>query len=93
MKEYEDPLQEVAKPVTFYQKALLMVICLCSFVVLIQNRKDLSLEVLFLVTIFIGGFVFHILWETKSRYVIPYIIVLIPIASISIQGFKRKQIN
>lgn len=93
MKEYEDPLQEIAKPVTFYQKALLMVICLCSFVVLIQNRKDLSLEVLFLVTIFIGGFVFHILWETKSRYVIPYIIVLIPIASISIQGFKRKQIN
>lgn len=93
MKEYEDPLQEVAKPVTFYQKALLMVICLCSFAVLIQNRKNLSLEVLFLITIFIGGFAFHILWETKSRYIIPYVIVLIPIASIAVERFERKQSN
>lgn len=89
MKEYEDPLQEVAKPVTFYQKALLLVICLCTLVVLIQNRKNLSLEVLFLVTIFIGGVAFHILWETKSRYIIPYIIVLIPVASIC---FKNKKL-
>lgn len=93
MKEYEDPLQEIAKPVTFYQKALLMVICICSFVVLIQNRKNLSLEVLFLITVFVGGFTFHILWETKSRYIIPYVIVLMPVASIIIQRFKRKQIN
>lgn len=89
MKEYEDPLQEIAKPVTFYQKALLMVICICSFVVLIQNRKNLSLEVLFLITVFIGGFTFHILWETKSRYIIPYVIVLIPVASIGIQRLKK----
>jgi len=93
MKEYEDPLQKIADPVSFYQKALLIVMCLCSLVVLIQNRKNLSLEVLFLVTIFIGGFAFHILWETKSRYIIPYIVVLMPVASIAIQKSTRKQIN
>lgn len=87
-------LQDWTKPLTFYQKVLLLIICLCSITVLIQNRKNLSLEVLFLLTIFIGGFAFHLLWEAKSRYIIPYIIVLIPIASIAIKGkffnFKLK---
>ncbi len=79
-------LQSYTKPLIFYQKVLLLMICLCSIVVLMQNRKNLSLEVLFLLTIFIGGFAFHILWEAKSRYIIPYIIVLIPLASIAVKG-------
>lgn len=77
-------------PLTFYQKTLLIVTCMCSLVVLIQNRKNLSLELIFLITIFIGGFAFHILWEAKSRYIIPYIVILIPVASILITtNFKK----
>lgn len=72
-------------PLTFYQKALLILMCICCIIVLIQNRKNLSLDLIFLITIFIGGFLFHILWEAKSRYIIPYIVVLIPVASIEIQ--------
>ena len=53
---------------------------------LVQNRKNLSLELILLVTIFLGGFCFHILWEAKSRYIIPYIVVLIPVASVMISG-------
>ena len=85
-----DPLENMIGPLTFYQKALLILTCLCSLIVLIQNRKNLSLDVLFLVTIFIGGFAFHILWEAKSRYIIPYFVVLIPVASIYIQKFNIK---
>ena len=83
------------EPLTFYQKVLLIITCLCSLIVLLQNRKDLSLDVLFLITIFIGGFAFHILWEAKSRYIIPYIVALIPVASISIHsmGIKEKVTN
>jgi len=66
--------------------------CACCLIALIQNRKNISLELIFLVTIFIGGFSFHILWEAKSRYIIPYILVLIPIASISIDQMKIKEI-
>ena len=84
------PINKVKEPLTFYQKVLLLLTCLCCIVILIQNRKNLSLEVIFLVTIFIGGFLFHLLWEAKSRYILPYIVVLIPIASIAIQKFKRK---
>lgn len=83
-------VEDWIRPLTFYQKVLLIITTLCSLIVLIQNRKNLSLEVLFLLTIFIGGFTFHILWEAKSRYIIPYIIVLIPITSIKIRKWKRK---
>ena len=85
-----DPLEKYVEPLTFYQKALLILTCVCSLIVLIQNRKNLSLDVLFLITIFIGGFAFHILWEAKSRYIIPYIVVLIPVAAISINKFNIK---
>lgn len=85
----DDPLENIYELLAFYQKALLIVTCLCSLIVLIQNRKNLSLELIFLVTIFIGGFSFHILWEAKSRYIIPYIVVLIPLASINVKHFKK----
>ena len=87
-----DPIDNMNAPLTFYQKAILLLTCACCLIVLIQNRKNISLELIFLVTIFIGGFSFHILWEAKSRYIIPYILVLIPIASISIDQMKIKEI-
>ena len=79
-----DPLENLITPLTFYQKVLLIISCLCTIIVLIQNRKNLTPELIYLLLIFMGGFAFHILWEAKSRYIIPYIVVLIPIASIQI---------
>lgn len=86
-----DSLQNMTKPLTFYQKALLIITCLCCLIIIIQNRKKISLDIIFLITIFVGGFTFHILWEAKSRYILPYIVVLIPIASISINEHNLKQ--
>lgn len=37
-------------------------------------RPDLLLGFIFL----IGGFLFHLIWETKSQYVYPYVFLLIP---------------
>lgn len=84
---------EMVRGTAFYQKALLIVISTSSMLVLVQNRKNLSLEVLFLITIFIGGFTFHLLWEAKSRYILPYLLVLMPIASIQIQQWRRKKMD
>ena len=83
-------LEGMTESLLFYQKMLLVLTSVCTLVVLIQNRKNISLDIIFLLTIFIGGFLFHILWEAKSRYIIPYIVVLIPIASIQISKFKKK---
>ncbi len=91
--EDDTPINNLKEPLTFYQKALLIVTCVCCLIVLIQNRKNLSMEIIFLLTIFIGGFAFHILWEAKSRYIIPYIVVLIPIASICINKIDLKSMK
>lgn len=88
----DDPILNTVGALTFYQKVLLIIMTLCSIIVLVQNRKNISLEVLLLITIFIGGFAFHILWEAKSRYIIPYIVVLVPLASMKInfESIKEK---
>lgn len=82
-------LENIRSTLTFYQKVLLLIMCFATLIILIQNRKKLSIDILFLITIFIGGFTFHILWEAKSRYIIPYIVVLIPITSIKINKLKK----
>lgn len=87
--EENKTIENFTKPLTFYQKALLILTCFLSLIVLIQNRKNLSFDVIYLITIFIGGFAFHILWEAKSRYIIPYILVLIPIAAININKIEK----
>ena len=84
-------LDNLNNPLAFYQKVLLIITCLCSIIVLVQNRKNISLDIIFLILIFIGGFLFHILWEAKSRYILPYIVILIPVASIYINKYKRKK--
>ena len=33
-----------------------------------------------LITIFIGGFIFHTFWEAKGQYTLPYFVCLLPIA-------------
>mgnify|MGYP003375389639 FL=1 len=70
---------------------MLLLICVSSVLGLIRYRKNLSLEVILLLTIFVGGFTFHLLWEAKSRYIIPYIVVLIPLASLYMP--KREKIK
>lgn len=89
----DDQIVNATKTLMLYQKTLLILMCVCSLIVLIQNRKNLSVDLIFLITIFIGGFAFHILWEAKSRYIIPYIIALIPVASICINKMKLKNIK
>lgn len=79
------PVESLAEPINFYQKALIILSCGCCLLFLLQNRKNVSLEVLVLITIFIGGFMFHTLWEGKSRYIIPYVVAIMPVAAISIK--------
>ena len=91
-KEGEDkPIEKMQAPLEFYQKVLVIIIALCALIVILQNIKGLSLDVIFLITIFIGGFAFHFLWEAKSRYIIPYLVVLMPVASIYIKNLKIKE--
>lgn len=78
-----------------YCKALIILIYFGAFIEIVNNIRNLNkrkqkynvddkllnIEKLYLVIIFLGGFAFHILWEAKSRYIIPYVIILFPLAT------------
>ena len=51
---------------------------------LLENRKE-HRENLLLITAVIGGFIFHIFWEAKSQYVLPYFLLVIPY---SVRGWE-----
>ena len=65
-------------------KGIVLLVFTLSLINLLKYKKELSNEAILMITIFLGGFFFHVLWEAKSRYVIPYFVVLIPIACISL---------
>lgn len=58
-------------------------------------KKADILQCLMLIGV-IGGFLFSILWEAKSRYVLPYIILLIPYMALGIsyaQAYLERAVN
>jgi hypothetical protein len=66
--------------------------------------KENDLSKILLPIIVIGGFLFHILWETKAIYVIQYYFILLPYTafgleyildklSTKIKDFKYKKLN
>ena len=81
--------ERVYEGLKIYQKALIYIILSGTILAIIQNRKKLNKETMLLCLIFLGGFLFHILWEAKSRYILPYIIILIPVAVQGIQHFIK----
>lgn len=78
-------------------------IYLCTLVCFIGYRKSIQLEQSILALVFIGGFLFHLFWETKAQYVIVYYVLLFPYAaagiyyvlnsvnSILISGYSKKR--
>lgn len=48
---------------------------------LVWSREGLRPFSLYPYIFFLGGFVFHIFWETKSQYVYIYILLLLPVAA------------
>lgn len=72
------------------QKGMIILLFTYTLLLLIIRRKEISNEELLLLITFLGGFFFHNLWEAKSRYIIPYIIALIPLISVEIDFNKLK---
>lgn len=72
------------KAIQIYQKGLIILILVGTIISIVVNRKTLDKDILLLCLIFLGGFGFHLLWEAKSRYILPYFLILIPVASVGI---------
>ena len=52
-------------------------------------KKDESKHIL-LPIIFLGGFVFHMIWETKAIYVLQYYLILLPYCAYGLNKFYNK---
>ena len=61
-----------------------------AFLYVIINRKNRNIYVWFPATVFIGGFLFHMIWEAKGQYTFTYFILLIPYAAISIKTIMKR---
>ncbi len=57
--------------------------------ILFGFRKEKDLSVLVLVTAVFGGFLFHMLWEAKGRYILPYFMLMLPMAAVGIAEFSN----
>lgn len=83
-------LGETYDKIVIYQKGINLIIFMGTILAIVLNRKKLDKDIMLLCLIFLGGFSFHLLWEAKSRYIIPYIVILIPIACIGITEVIHK---
>ena len=57
--------------------------CIITFGLVVYaflERKEFSIKKAGFLITFIGGFIFHLFWEIKSQYALPYFVVLIPYA-------------
>ena len=50
------------------------------------TRKSRNLNELLVAVVFLGGYLFHMVWESSASYTIPYFILLIPYA---VKGFAE----
>jgi hypothetical protein len=53
---------------------------------LIFTRKSENINELLIAVIFLGGYLFHMVWESSSSYTLPYFVMLIPYA---VKGFAE----
>lgn len=68
-----------------YLTVLYLGVILYCVIGLVQKRD--ILQCLLLIGV-IGGFLFSILWEAKSRYVLPYIVLLIPYMALGLSALQ-----
>lgn len=84
---YTGKLHTLAEAVmNLYQLFLFFGTFLCAWG--LQKNKDLSKTILLLCIL--GGFLFHILWEGKSQYIISYFPLMLPCTVIGLEMAGRR---
>lgn len=58
-----------------------LIYCGVLLFLLLIIRKKIPVEHLCLLIVILGGFIFYVFWEAKSRYIFPYFMMMIPMAA------------
>lgn len=67
-----------------------LLLLLGSVVYIIKYRNSNNSEFAIILIWFIGGFLYHLLFETKAVYVYPYMTILMPIAAVGMSELQEK---
>ena len=67
-----------------------IIIFIFASIGILKLAKNIDLKTALFLIIFAGGFVFHIIWETKAIYVIQYYFLLLPFAAFGLDYFMNK---
>lgn len=72
------------KAIVKYLDIYQIIVYFTSGIYVLKNIKSINYTNIIFILIFMGGLAFHILWETKSSYVINYFLLLIPYSCLGI---------
>ncbi len=79
--ENNEPRGKLNGMVRWFMDAYWLLLLLPATLYLVVRRKTHTLVLLIPALIIAGGFVFHVIWEAKSRYIFAYLPLFIPYAA------------
>lgn len=84
----EEPLGGLIK---LYMKAFQLFMYGCILLWLLTNwEKKMPIEKYVLLIAVFGGFLFSIIWEAKTRYIFPYLLLMIPYFSMGLKELTER---
>lgn len=90
---YEGKLNSVLNVISNCHQMFVYLMCIIFSISIFKERKKVRIEELIYVVFVIGGFLFSILWEAKTRYILPYYSMLLIEASFGLSILINKYIN
>ena len=70
-----------------YQSLIFVGVFLC---VIYRFWVEKPLEHQVLLIVIFGGFLFHMIWEAKGRYILPYFVAMLPMAAVGLAECSRR---
>lgn len=83
----------IAYKILYYYSSVILIIiyigAMISMLISIRNIRTSNLFILVFTIYLTGGVLFHLIWETKSQYVYPYVYLLLPLTAYGINWFHN----
>ncbi len=86
---YDERRDAVEDYMNRYQFLLYFCAAFLSATAFAHRKREGSLENRILLIAIIGGFLFSIIWEAMSRYVLPYMVYMIPLAAMGVRRLRE----
>lgn len=84
----------IAYKILYYYSSVILIIiyigAMISMLISMRNMRTSNLFILVFTIYLTGGVLFHLIWETKSQYVYPYVYLLLPLTAYGINWFQNK---